>query len=173
MFVVAAKVGCGFAVVLTFVAAVQAQSLTDPFLMFAAAGLIPVIGIEIPADITLGIVAAALMAVTVLLCREHVIERKALLAVKVEYPRSRRDPDYGELVPVLGDMLAIGKTVRSLTHDASIELYFWLRSFGRPITAQTWAGAMLRPADDLQNLREALHGWSERARAYLIKLTMF
>lgn len=139
MFVVAAKAGLGFAVILSILGVVQAHSPVEPVLLFVTIGLIPGTELVMPPEMLLLIVAAALMLITVLFFRRYNAYHATLDAIMPEYVRrnDREDPDYGSLVPGLGRLVVAGRTAMSAINDASLEFYFWLRSLGRPTIAQT------------------------------------
>lgn len=136
MFIVAAKAGLGFAVVLAILGTVQTQSAFDPLLLFVTVGLVPGTNVEISPDVILLAAGAALMAITVWFFRRYNAYHAVLDAIMPEYVQSREDPDFTSLVPGLGKLLLGGKSALSAINDASIELYFWFRSFGRPAIAQ-------------------------------------
>jgi hypothetical protein len=141
----------------------------------------------LPPELVLLGVAAALMAVTVLFFRRYVRYRIVLDKALSEYVLRREDPEYRALIPGLGRLITVGRTAMSLANQASIELYFWLRSFGRPVTAQAvtvrqelttvllridrWAAARWRPEESLEYLGTVLRDWADKAREYWSRLS--
>lgn len=189
MFVMAAKAGLGFAVMLALLGAVQADSAFSGLLLFMTVGLIPGTNVELPADVMLLAVGAALMGITVLFCRRYYSFHTVLDAVMPEYIREDvEDPDFSSLVPSLGRLRMAGNMAVSAINNASLQLYFWFKYFGRPTIAQTivfrrgfdsafvrldrWAAAKFGAQTDVEKLGDLSREWSRRAKAYLMRVTM-
>ena len=188
MFVVAAKAGIGFALILAILGAVQTQSLTDPLLLFVTVGLIPGTNFEIAPEVVLLAVGAALMAMIVLFFRSHNAYHAKLDSIMPEYVHNHDDPDYLSLVPGLRALSLAGRSAMAAANEASTELYFWFRSFGRPAIAQAvisrrglgsvlfrldrWANFKLEIRTGLEKVAELGRDWAERAKSYLVRLTI-
>lgn len=138
MSVVAVRTGFGFVVVLGILGIAQPQVVTDSLLLFATAGLIPGTNIEISPDLTLLMVGASLMAITVLLCREYAAYRASLEVVMPEYMHQTDEDDAAPVNPLSGlrRVVLAGRSAMYVASDLTRDLYYWLRSFGRPIVAQ-------------------------------------
>lgn len=177
MFGVAAKAGLGFVLVLAILGAVSAHSLTESLMLFITVGLVPGTNFELAPEFMLLAVGAALMVITVLFFRSYNDYRATLDAIMPEYVRyDREDPDYQSLVPGLGKLIMSGRSAMSAMNDASVELYFWFRSFGRPAIAQAvtprkgWSAGLVRldritpkasMRENLQALTAKLQSWSQ------------
>ena len=189
MYIVAAKAGLGFVVLLAFLGAVETRSVVDPLLLFVTVGLIPGTNLVISPDVVLLTVAAVLMAMTVIWFRRYSAYHAMLDSIMPEYVREgREDPDLTSIVPSLGRLLVAGRSALAAANDASLELYTWFRSFGRPAIAQTisarreigsafmrldrWATAKFDPHERLERLGYMSRRWFERARDYIVRLTV-
>lgn len=190
MYLVAAKAGLGFVLFLAILGAVQAQSLSEPLLLFVTVGLVPGTNFELPAEFMLLAVGGMLMALTILFFRHYYAFHNALDAIMPEYLREDlEDPDFTSLVPGLDRLTLAGQSAINAANEASVELYFWLRSFGRPaiaqaVTARRGIGASLvrmeRWSSAWQDTREGLEKATEMgrrmalmAKEYMIRLSIF
>lgn len=139
MFVVAAKAGLGFAVFLAILGGIQTHAITDSLMFFITVGLIPGTNLELPPELMLFAVAAALMWITVLLFRWYYAYHAVLDRVMPEY-RYMRAADPGPAIrmslPDFGRLAASGRAAAYMAIDTVVEVYFWLRSLRRPIIAQ-------------------------------------
>lgn len=80
-----ARTGFGFVVFFVAIGVLQMQPVTDALLAFIIVGLIPGIGLQVPADATLVITGGLLMAISVLISRQYVLNRLALAAAMRKY----------------------------------------------------------------------------------------
>lgn len=135
MLLVAVRTGLGISIILAILGIVQTQSITDPLLLFAAAGLVPGTNIEIPPELTLIMVGAVLMAIIAALFAQHLAYRATLEAILPEYIQEDA-ADSENRTPRLRRVVLAGRSVLYLASETSREFYLWLRSFGRPAIAQ-------------------------------------
>jgi len=188
MIVAAVRAGFGIAAMLGFFGALPGHSLSEPFLIFMAAGVVPGTDIVIPAEFTLVLVAGVLMALTILLYRQHTAYQTKLQRFLPEFARAAADPPYTQIVPGLGRAARLGRLLLSSASGAVVSSYFWLRSLGEPPIAQIVMArgqplALIRwdrralvkswHSGELKRAREVLAHYFERIRLYLAQLTLF
>lgn len=139
MFVVAAKVGIGFTVILTMLGTLQSQTLTDMMVAFLAAGIVPGTTLQIPAELSLICVAGVLMVMVAWLIKLYLTDRRRVLQASQDYQNFSEDPGYELLIPGLRRVMSARRSAEVTANDFSLSLYFWLRSLGRPVIAQAIA----------------------------------
>ncbi len=139
MLLVAVKASVGFGVILTMMGTLQSQTLTDMMVAFLAAGMLPGTHIQIPAELSLIGVAGALMLLVAWLLNAYMADRRRLQLASQEYPNFSEDPGYELLVPGLRRVMQARRSAEAKASDASLNLYVWLRSLGRPVIAQAIA----------------------------------
>ncbi|HEY5805887.1 MAG TPA: hypothetical protein VIS56_00695 [Candidatus Saccharimonadales bacterium] len=138
--IVAVKAGLSFVAILLISGIVQTQSVADPILLFATAGLIPGTNIEVSPELMLVIAAAALMTITLLLHRQYTASHAALEAVLPEYEHHKNEEEWrgvGDFVPRLRRLALVIRSVMYVTSEVSKKVYVSIKSLRRPIIAQT------------------------------------
>jgi len=188
MIVAAVRAGFGIAAMLGFFGALPGHSLSEPFLIFIAAGVVPGTDITIPAEGTLVLVAGVLMALTILLYRQYAAYQAKLRRFLPEFVRNAEDPPYTQIVPGLGRVARAGRSLLSSASELTLGSYFWLRSLGEPLVAQAVTArgqppallrvdrrifAKLRHSGGLKRASATLRRYLERIRVYLARLTLF
>ncbi len=139
MLAVAAKTSIGFAVILTMLGTLQSQTLTDMFVAFTAAGILPGTNFQVPAELSLICVAGALMVLIAWLFKLYLADRRRVLLASQDYQNFEEDPGYELLIPGLRRVMDARRSAAATANDFSINLYFWVRSLGRPVIAQAIA----------------------------------
>lgn len=136
MFVVAAKAGFGFVVILTILGIMQSQTIADMIVGFMAAGLLPGTSLQIPAEPTLIGVAGVLMMLVAWLFRVYISDRTCVQAASQDFPNFSEDPAFDVLIPGLRRVVRARRGAEAAANNVSLGLYLWLRSLGRPVIAQ-------------------------------------
>lgn len=177
MMTTALKTGLSIAVILTIAGVVQTGTLSDPLLYFVTVGLVPGTNIQLPPELVLLCVAAALFALTVLVFRSYIDNRIELRKLLSELEQDEDDPPLRILLPALGRLVINTRRTTSSFNDTLVGIYFWLRSFGDPVIVQAiharqeLATALVQ-ADlwaDRMELLESLSATKARARDYAVK----
>lgn len=173
--------------VLTVLRAVGGPPMTDQMIVFIAGGVVPWTGVVIPPDIILVTTALAVMMLFGWLFHLYTRHQAKMRLLVPRYKVKRQDPAYSTLVPGLGKALALGRTVRLYAKNAPRQLYFWLKYLGHPARAQA---VIIRAKTVISRLHVrlperarlqrgvlfamiALRRWSDRARAYILRVTTF
>src|SRR5688572_13248592 len=94
MLVMAAKTGICFVAILTMLGVLQSQTLTDMVVAFLAAGIVPGINLQIPAEMSLICVAGVFMVLVAWLFKVYLTDRTRVLDAVREFPNFSEDPGY-------------------------------------------------------------------------------
>jgi len=136
MFVVTAKAGLLFVVVMALLSTTQTESVMDMIVVFLANGVIPGTGFIMPPEVLLVAVALALMLVSALLFRAYAGYQAKMRAMIPDYDDYRHDPPFSALVPGLGRLLAAMRAARLRAINASLGFNLWFGYAGRPVSVQ-------------------------------------
>lgn len=187
MFAVAFRASLLFGVIIAVWAALQTDPIVDVALIFLVGGIIPGTSLELPAEIMLVTVAAALMTLTAVIVRRHLKRQAALQVLMREYDTGQEDPSFESLVPGLGALQKLGRTAKARMGNTALHAYTRLQNYGRAVIAQaiTVRGnpthvllEVGRRAPDKERIRRTilsffttLRRWEDRARAYVARVT--
>lgn len=136
MYVVTAKAGLLFVVVMALLSTTQTEPVTDMIVVFLANGVIPGTNLILPPEAILVTVALALMLVAALFFRGYTKYQARMRALIPNYDDRRHDPPFSALVPGLGRFQAAIRAARFRAIDASLGLNVWARYAGRPASVQ-------------------------------------
>lgn len=139
MLIVAAKIGFGFSMFLVLLGTLQSQTITDMAVALLAAGILPGTNFQIPAELSLICVAGALMLIVAWVFKNYATDQRLVSLAARDYPNFSEDPGYDMLIPGLRRVMSARLAAASTANDFLINLYFWLRSLGRPVIAQAIA----------------------------------
>jgi len=170
MSVVAAKAGVGFVVILAILGVVQPHLITEPLLLFVTVGLIPGTSYEVAPEVSL-LAAGTVLVVLAGLFFRRFTSNAALDADTPEYVRGGRQ-GRGHRSSFPGS----ARSVAAVANGASVELYFWLMSFGHRSISRA-AGPnprppRLKPDSNFAKIGGLGRVFASRTKYYLIRLTI-